>query len=72
MSLDRRNFLQLAAAVNAAALLPYAATAATEPAAPALTFGPAEPFSYDKLKQLARLRAQKPYVAPPRPDPSIV
>ena len=72
MSLDRRNFLQLAAAVNAAALLPSAATAATEPAAPALTFGPAEPFSYDKLKQLARVRAQKPYVAPPRPDPSIV
>ncbi len=55
MSLDRRHFLQLAAALNAAALLGAGSAAAQAP--PTLRFGPAEPFSFDALKQMAKQRA---------------
>ena len=67
-TLSRRNLLSLAAAAGMAPVLAAEArTAATE-----LKFGPARPFSYDALKAMARERASKPYVAPPRPNQEIV
>lgn len=76
MSLDRRNFLQLAAALNAATLLGAQSASAQSgqpaPASPQLQFGPSAPFTGETVKALARERAGKPYVAPPRPNPDIV
>ncbi|MEX2449896.1 MAG: glucan biosynthesis protein D [Rhodospirillales bacterium] len=66
---DRRTLLQLLLAAGTARLIGGAAPAA---AATGLTFGPAEPFSYDRLKRHARDLAARPYREPPRPDPSIV
>jgi glucans biosynthesis protein len=67
--LDRRSFLQvLAAAAAAQALGAHRAEAAPD----GLAFGPAEPFSYDWLKDHARDLAAQPYQAPPRPEPAIV
>ena len=70
MSLDRRSFLQLTAAVNAATALGIGAAGAQP--APGLAFGPPQPFSFEALKRLARDRATKPYEPPPRPNPEIV
>lgn len=36
-----------------------------------LRFGPPQPFSYEALRDLARARAGKPYVPPPRPAPVV-
>jgi len=67
--LDRRTFLQvLAAAAAAQTLGSRRASAAPE----GLAFGPAEPFSYDWLKEHARNLAAAAYEAPPRPEPEIV
>jgi len=65
-TLSRRNLLSLAAAAGMAPVLTGEARAAT-----ALKFGPARAFSYESLKAMARERAGKPYVAPPRPNPEI-
>jgi periplasmic glucans biosynthesis protein len=66
-TLSRRNLLTLAAAAGLAPVLTGEAAAATK-----LKFGPARPFAYEDLKVMARERAAKPYVAPPRPNPDIV
>ncbi|QCI64680.1 glucan biosynthesis protein [Phreatobacter stygius] len=66
-TLSRRNLLSLAAAAGMAPVLTGEARAAT-----GLQFGPARAFSYEDLKAMARERAGKPYVAPPRPNPEIV
>jgi periplasmic glucans biosynthesis protein len=71
MSLDRRTFLQLTAALQAAALLGMDRASAAE-AAPPLRFGKPEPFSYEQLKALAKQKAATDYVPPPRPNPDIV
>jgi glucans biosynthesis protein len=70
MSLDRRTFLQLAAALNAAAALGVGTASAQQPAT--LRFGDPEPFDFDRLKAEAKKRGSEPYVQPPRPDPAIV
>jgi glucans biosynthesis protein len=70
MSLDRRTFLQLSAALQVAATLGVGTACAQQ--APGLAFGAPEPFSYDGLKRMARERAAKSYVPPPRPMPDIV
>lgn len=70
MSLDRRTFLQLAAAFQAASALGIGPAMAEK--AEGLTFGPAEPFSWEGLKRHARELAGKPYESPPRPNPEIV
>jgi periplasmic glucans biosynthesis protein len=69
MSLDRRTFLQLALALQAAGVAGIATPANAQVQ---LTFGPAEPFSYGGLKERARQMAGRPYEAPPRPNPEIV
>jgi periplasmic glucans biosynthesis protein len=40
-------------------------------AAPALRFGPAQPFSFEKLRQRARSMAATAYISPPSPAPDI-
>jgi glucans biosynthesis protein len=73
MSLDRRTFLQLAAALNAAAACGLtSAEAGAAESTPSLQFGKGEPFSYAALKAMAKERAAKDYVPPPRPNPEIV
>lgn len=79
MSLDRRTLLQLAAALQAAALggIDWAAAQGSSAPAPGhssppLRFGKPEPFSYERLKTIAKDLAGKDYVPPPRPDPAIV
>ncbi len=47
--------------------LPMPASATT-----GLVFGPGAGFSFDWLKEQARLLAAQPYIAPPRPAPDIV
>ena len=47
---------------------PFTATAAPE----GLKFGPAEPFSFDRLIEKARGLAGQPYVPPPQPLPAVV
>jgi glucans biosynthesis protein len=68
IDLKRRQFIQAALTVSAATLAgaPFAARAAG-----ALTFGPAQPFSFDELRQRASAMAARAYVAPPRPAPDI-
>lgn len=41
-------------------------------AAEALKFGPAHPFSFDRLIERAKEQAQKPYTEPPKPLPAVV
>lgn len=73
MSLDRRTFLQLALAVQAAGAAGLAGRPAqAQTDAATLRFGPAQPFSYEALKARARAMAAAPYDPPPRPDPDIV
>jgi glucans biosynthesis protein len=72
MSLDRRTFLQLALALQAAGAAGFATTAARAQSDAKLRFGPPEPFSYEALKARAREMAARPYDPPPRPDPEIV
>jgi len=67
---DRRSLLQLLLAAGTARLLGNGRPAAA--AADNLSFGPAEPFSHDRLKRHARALAARDYAAPPRPDPAIV
>ena len=71
MSLDRRQFVQLGLALQAAAAFGVQ-PAAAQTAGPDLKFGPAEPFSREALKAKVRELAKAPYVSPPRPDPAIV
>ena len=66
--LSRRHFLSLAAASQLAALFGSRSEAAIDK----LDLGPARPFSYDRLKAMARELAAKPYAPPPRPNPDIV
>jgi periplasmic glucans biosynthesis protein len=70
MTIDRtrREILQAALAVSTLSLagLPMQARAA-----PALQFGPPQPFSFDALRQRARAMAATAYVPPPRPAPDI-
>jgi periplasmic glucans biosynthesis protein len=68
IDLQRRQFIQAAVTVSAAALagLPFASRAAA-----ALSFGPAQPFSFDELRRRAQAMASRAYVAPPRPSPEI-
>lgn len=70
--LDRRALVQLGLAAQAAVLLGGTAGAKDGATTDDLKFGPAEPFSYDGLKALAKARAGKPYQEPPRPNPDIV
>jgi glucans biosynthesis protein len=67
--IDRRSLLSGAAATGALAAARFDAHAL---GAQGLTFGPASPFSFDRLKQRARDMARAPYAAPPRPAPEIV
>ncbi|HUZ91242.1 MAG TPA: glucan biosynthesis protein, partial [Methylocella sp.] len=66
-AIDRRSMLKAAAA-----LALFGANAGQGLAADALKLGPAEPFSFDKLKAVARRMAGEPYVGPARPSPDIV
>jgi len=43
-----------------------------EAAAPGLTLGETEPFSYESLKARVTAMAKKPYEPPPRPNPDVV
>lgn len=70
MSLSRRNFLQLAVAVNALSLF-KAGTVHAEPET-GLKFGAPTPFSFETLKALARERAGRGYTPPPQPNPEVV
>ncbi|MDB5640723.1 MAG: mdoD [Hyphomicrobiales bacterium] len=64
---DRRSLLASAAALAGASLAPGVAWSA-----PGLKLGEPQPFSFDKLKDLARARAAQPYAPPRRPAPEIV
>jgi glucans biosynthesis protein len=65
--LDRRAMMQIGAFATLGAM---ATQASAQGAGPKL--GPEQPFSFDLLKQMAKERASKPYVAPPQPAPEIV
>ena len=68
--LSRRHLLKLAAAVQ---LLPFTATDSNAaPPGSKISYGPATPFDFDRLKAMAADIASKPFVPPPMPDPSIV
>ena len=70
MSLTRRHFMQVTLAAGVCSAL---RTPTAEPSPRfRLAFGPASAFSFDRLKELARERASREYVPPPRPDPDIV
>jgi periplasmic glucans biosynthesis protein len=73
-SIDRRQFAVGAVATGAltSALVNGLGATQTHAATTDLTFGPAEPFSFDALRERARDMAAKPYVSPPRPSPDIV
>jgi glucans biosynthesis protein len=62
----RRSLLQGGLAALALARFPTTARAET-----ALQFGPAQPFSFENLKERARSMAATAYVPPPRPAPEI-
>jgi glucans biosynthesis protein len=65
--IDRRSLLGAAASAIATAGLPPSARAA-----PGLKFGPAAPFSFERLKQRAREMARVAYAAPPRPPAEVL
>ncbi len=64
----RRAFLE---ASLAWAFLSLTGLPATSRAASPLRFGPAKAFSFDALKQRARMLAARAYAAPPRPAPDV-
>ena len=66
--IKRRELIQAAVA---ASILSLAGVPTRSNAASILKFGPAQPFSFDGLKQRARLLAQAAYIPPPRPAPDI-
>jgi periplasmic glucans biosynthesis protein len=68
-AMDRRQF---AAGTLAAGLAHALSSSPAAAATTDLTFGAAEPFTFDTLKARARDLAAKPYVSPPRPSPEIV
>ncbi len=66
--MDRRNFLEtIAKAAAGLAALSPAALAAAE-----LKFGPAQPFSFNRLKDAARHMAVESYAGPARPSPDVL
>jgi glucans biosynthesis protein len=65
--IHRRSVLKAAAALGL-----FGANSGPGIAAGALKLGPAQPFSFDKLKAMARRMAGEPYVGPVRPLPDIV
>ena len=67
--IDRRLLLSGAAAMGTLAALRFDAGAL---AAQGLTFGPAAPFDFERLRQRAREMARAPYAVPPRPAPDIL
>ncbi|MDB5650092.1 MAG: periplasmic glucan biosynthesis protein MdoG [Hyphomicrobiales bacterium] len=69
--IDRRSLLKSAGILAATAGLPGGISEALA-AEGGLRLGPAEPFSFDLLKDLARKRAAAPFQAPLRPAPEIV
>jgi glucans biosynthesis protein len=68
--LHRRTLLKIGLAAQAAFAL--GGVAAAQETSDRLKLGPAEPFSYDLLKQRAKTMAGEPYREPLRPDPEIV
>ena len=73
--ISRRNFLEVAAAVQLLPLLRGIAEAAPTSSlatSPSLSYGPAQPFDFERLKARAREVAAAPYQPPPMPDPAIV
>lgn len=67
---SRRGFLRAVSLLALGGALPRLPLAA--PAAGALRFGPALPFSFDALAERAAALAKKPHVPPPRATPAIV
>src|SRR5579859_7719135 len=67
IDLKRRQFIHAAMTVFAAVL----AGVPISSRADALSFGPAQPFSFDELRQRAQAMASRAYLAPPRPAPEI-
>ena len=70
MIVDRKRRILLQGSAAACALSLLGMTAQSS-AAPALRFGPAQPFSFDRLRQRARALAATAYVAPRSPAPDI-
>jgi glucans biosynthesis protein len=70
MTIDckRRDFIQAALAVCVVSSL---GMPRQSHAAPALRFGPAQPFTFDQLKQRARALSAAAYAPPPSPAPDI-
>lgn len=68
VDLERREFFRATLAVSALSLM---GLPAQSNAAPALQFGPAQAFSFDKLRHHARALATSAYVPPPSPAPAI-
>ena len=68
--LDRRSLLRAMAAASAMGLVPEGVTRAQ--AQSGLKLGSPEPFSFDLLKEKARVLATQPYQAPMRPAPEVV
>ena len=66
--LDRRSLLKAIAAASALGFLPEGAAQAQA----GLTLGGPEPFSFELLKEKARLLAASPHQPPMRPAPDIV
>jgi len=66
--IDRRNFL----AVGFSWLLIAAAPAGVIGTQRGPVFGPARPFSFDRLSRLAKMRAGEPYQAPPAPAADLL
>jgi glucans biosynthesis protein len=67
--IDRRSLLSGATAIGALAATGFDALALGEHG---LTYGPASPFSFEKLRQRARDMARAPYSSAPRPAPDIL
>lgn len=66
-TIDRRSVLK-----GAAMLGLYAAGAGESAAAAGLKFGPAEPFSFEDLKAMAKRMASEPYAGPKSVSPEIL
>jgi glucans biosynthesis protein len=69
--LTRRNLMHVTA-VAAIASTPIGRAGAATTGTGGLRFGPAEPFSFDRLIAHAREMARSPYESPPRPNPTVV